>query len=92
MGYPTGIIPLTRVRKGEDLGRTKSRDLVEEIARKVEMGSEGLPVGVQVAARPWREHIALAVMGAIENVAGQREDYPGIAPLTEAVSPRREYR
>lgn len=81
LGYPTGIVPLTRVREGEDLGRPKSRDIVEETARKVEMGSKGLPVGVQVAARPWREHIVLAVMSAIENEARQRQDYPDIAPL-----------
>ena len=27
----------------------------------------GLPIGVQVAARPWREDLVLAVMGGIES-------------------------
>jgi fatty acid amide hydrolase len=35
-----------------------------------------LPVGVQVVARPWREHIGLAVMSAIEKEARKREDFP----------------
>jgi amidase len=31
---------------------------------------EGLPIGVQVAAKPWREDVALAVAGLIEENAG----------------------
>jgi len=30
------------------------------------MNSAGLPVGVQVAARPWREDIVIALMAALE--------------------------
>lgn len=81
LGYPAGVVPLTRVRPGEDLGRAQSRDLVAQAARRVEQNSVGLPVGVQVVARPWREHVALAVMGALEAVACQREDYPHDPPL-----------
>jgi Asp-tRNA(Asn)/Glu-tRNA(Gln) amidotransferase A subunit family amidase len=81
LGYPTGIVPLTRVRLEEEVGRTPSRDVVEQAALKVERGSAGLPVGVQVVARPWREHVALAAMQVIEEVAGARQDYPGIAPV-----------
>lgn len=81
LGYPAGVVPLTRVRPGEDLGRPQSRDMVEEAARKVEVGSAGLPVGVQVVARPWREHVALAVMSVLETMARQREDYPDCPPL-----------
>jgi len=32
--------------------------------------SEGLPIGVQVAARPWRDDVALAAAQAIENALG----------------------
>lgn len=79
LGYPTGIVPFTRVRSEEEVGRAPSRDVVEQAARKVELGSAGLPVGVQVVARPWREHVALAAMRAIEEVACKGEDYPGVA-------------
>ncbi len=54
---------------------------MEQAAYKVEVGSAGLPVGVQVVARPWREHVALAAMQAIEEAVRTRDDYPGIAPL-----------
>jgi fatty acid amide hydrolase len=81
LGYPTGIVPLTRVHAEEEVGRAPSRDIVEQAALKVERGSAGLPVGVQVVARPWREHVALAAMQAIEEIASERQDYPGIAPV-----------
>ena len=81
LGYPAGIVPFTRVRSDEEVGRAPSRDIVEKTARKVEMGSASLPVGVQIVARPWREHVALAAMGAIEEAASRREDYPGIASM-----------
>ena len=54
---------------------------MEQAASKVELGSAGLPVGVQVVARPWREHIALAAMRTIEEVVRARSDYPGIAMM-----------
>ncbi len=81
LGYPAGVVPFTRVRPGEEVGRAPSRDMVEKTARKVELGSAGLPVGVQVVARPWREHVALAAMRAIEEIASTHEDYPGIASM-----------
>jgi fatty acid amide hydrolase len=81
LGYPTGIVPFTRVHAEEEVGRGPSRDLVEQAAYKVEVGSAGLPVGVQVVARPWREHIALVAMQAIEEAARTRDDYPGIATI-----------
>ncbi len=76
LGYPAGVVPVTRVRQGEAVGRAPSRDVIEKIARQVEEGSEGLPIGVQVVARPWREHIALAAMAAIESSARALPGYP----------------
>jgi len=38
---------------------------MEHAAYETEVGSAGLPVGVQVVARPWREHVALAAIKAI---------------------------
>ena len=66
LGYPAGVVPFTRVRADEEVGRAPSRDAVEKLARSVEQGSVGLPVGVQVVARPWQDHVALAAMSAIE--------------------------
>ncbi len=80
-GFPAGIVPVTRVRPGEESDRPPSRDLVDRTARESERGSAGLPIAVQVIARPWRDHIALAAMAQIEAVARQQPDYPAQPPL-----------
>jgi fatty acid amide hydrolase len=76
LGYPAGVVPVTRVRADEESQRGASRDLIQRAARAVEAGSAGLPVGVQVVARPWREHVALAAMQAIEHGARKHADFP----------------
>ena len=65
LGVPAGVVPVTRVRAGEESDRSDSRDVVDREAREVERDSAGLPVGVQVSGRPWREDVVLAVMGAL---------------------------
>ncbi len=80
-GFPAGIVPVTRVRQGEESDRPASRDLVDRVAREAEQGSAGLPIAVQVIGRPWRDHIALAAMAAIEAAARKQPDYPARPPL-----------
>ena len=81
LGYPTGVVPVTRVREDEESQRKRSLDRLEGVAQATERGSAGLPVGVQVVARPWQEHIAFAAMRAIEVAMHGNADYPGIAML-----------
>lgn len=66
LGFPAGVVPVTRVREDECDARPETRDAVQRVAREVDRGSAGLPVGVQVVARPWMEHIALAAMAQVE--------------------------
>jgi fatty acid amide hydrolase len=76
LGYPSGVVAATRVRPGEETAQRRTRDLVERAAARAEAGSEGLPVGVQVIARPWREDIVLAVMRLLEGAFRARPGYP----------------
>ncbi|HVZ43323.1 MAG TPA: amidase [Ramlibacter sp.] len=69
VGYPAGVVPVTRVRVGEEVGRAASKDVVQKLAREAEEASAGLPIGVQVVARPWQEHVALAAMAAVQDRA-----------------------
>jgi hypothetical protein len=69
------------VRADEETDRPQSRDIVEHTARENDLGNAGLPIAVQVIARPWQEHVALAVMQAIENGARRRPDYPAAPPI-----------
>jgi fatty acid amide hydrolase len=79
LGMPAGVVSLTRVRPGEESDRPASRDGYERAARQVEEGSAGLPVGVQVVARHWREDAVLAVMAALEARFRTRTDYPQLS-------------
>jgi fatty acid amide hydrolase len=80
LGMPAGVVPFTLVRPGEDRPRRAGRDLVDRAARSVERGSAGLPVGVQVVARHWRDDVALAVMAALEAAAaGSPPTAPNVA-------------
>ncbi len=81
LGMPAGVVAATRVRPGEESDRKPSRDFAERAARGVESGSAGLPVGVQVVARHWREDVALAVMGVLEEHFRGGPDYPADPPI-----------
>jgi fatty acid amide hydrolase len=81
LGWPAGVVAATRVKVGEERGRPSSRDLMDDTARKVDEGSAGLPVGVQVASRPGREELVLAVMAALEGHFRKSGDYP-LTPVT----------
>jgi fatty acid amide hydrolase len=80
LGLPSGVVPATRVRDDEETLRVASRDRVERQARAVDSGSAGLPVGVQVAALPWREDVVLAIQSALESHFAQQPDWPGHGP------------
>jgi fatty acid amide hydrolase len=80
-GFPAGVVPVTRVRPGEESGRPPSHDLMDRVARETERDSAGLPIAVQVIARPWRDHIGLAAMAKIEAEARRKPDYPARPPL-----------
>jgi fatty acid amide hydrolase len=81
LGMPAGVVAATRVRPGEESDRPPSKDPVVKVARAVEEGSAGLPVGVQVVARHWRDAVALAVMAALEEHFRKQPDYPARPPL-----------
>lgn len=88
LGYPAGNVPITQVRPNEEIGRVASLDLVERAARAVEHGSAGLPVGVQLVARPWQEHVALAAMRALLDAARALPSYPHLSVVHQARSGR----
>lgn len=77
LNFPAGVVPVTKVEPSETswIGPLPQDGIAKRCAEVVR-GSEGLPVGVQVVARPYREDVALAVMAAIE--AGVQGDvgYP----------------
>lgn len=81
IGAPAGVAPITRVQLGEESDRVVGKDLADITAQQVELGSAGLPVGVQVVARHWREDIVLAVMATLEGVFRDQPAYPAVPTL-----------
>jgi fatty acid amide hydrolase len=62
LGFPAGVARVSEVKKEEAVGRRAGFDVQQRIAAKTEKLSEGLPLAVQIAARPWREDIVLALI------------------------------
>ncbi|MCC9609616.1 amidase [Blastopirellula sp. JC732] len=81
LGVPCGTVACSRVGEDELSDRTVLSDPVERSAQQVELASAGMPVGLQVAGRPWREDQVLAIMGKIESYFRQRDDYPDVTRL-----------
>jgi fatty acid amide hydrolase len=73
---PAGVLPMTRVADGEAHASRNPRDYIERYAAQNQSGSQGLPVGVQVAAWPWREDIVLRLMHLLEAARGPFDSWP----------------
>jgi fatty acid amide hydrolase len=50
--------------------------MLARLAARVDAGSAGLPVGVQVVGRPWAEDTVLAAKAAIERGVRDDPDFP----------------
>lgn len=77
LNLPAGVIPITRVRPTETERKEKA-DRLDKKAAHIERGSAGLPIGVQIVGRPWREEDVLAAMKAIENEAKATSEFPSV--------------
>ena len=78
VNFPAGVVPVTTVRPDEARARHGGGRL-EKRASSVDEGSTGLPLGVQVVARPFREEHVLAAMAAIEAAVAGDEGFPRMA-------------
>jgi fatty acid amide hydrolase len=81
LGAPAGVVSIGRVRAGEESDRRVTKDLADIHAQQVERGSAGLPLGVQVVGRHWRDDVVLAVMSALEQCFAGTPDFPNAANL-----------
>lgn len=76
LGWPAGVVPFTTVGPDEQCDRPDAADRVVRTARQIEADSAGLPMGVQVLAKPWREDLVLAVMRALEEATATAANHP----------------
>ena len=75
LNYPAGVAPVTRVLEHET-ERANPKDTVEKRCADAERHADGMPVGVQVVAAPYREDRVLAAMAVIEDACAQETLYP----------------
>jgi len=69
LDFPAGVLPVTIVSQQDMLNHPKRRgDLWDILMNRSECDNEGLPVGVQVAALPFREDILIEAMQIIEEL------------------------
>lgn len=83
LDLPAGVVPVTRVRSNETQGRMEVEDKFDRTAYQIERRGVGMPMGVQVAARPYEEHRVLQIMSAIEAELKTDPEYP-VTPVTPA--------
>ncbi|MEM9694307.1 MAG: amidase family protein, partial [Myxococcota bacterium] len=83
LNFPAGVVPVTRVRAGEVGRYPLQRERIEKKVNEVDKRSVGLPVGVQVIAKPYEEHKVLAVMQHIETSCRDDDGFPR-TPVTPA--------
>ena len=72
---PAAIVPVTTVRANET-GRSPILGLLDRHAARVDRKSAGLPVGVQIAGRPWDEATVLALALALEEALASDPERP----------------
>ncbi len=65
LGFPAGVARIGQVRENEAVGRKTSLDVLERTAAKTEKLSAGLPLSVQIAAKPWREDVVLSLIDVL---------------------------
>lgn len=81
--FPAGVVPVTVVREDEAKGTyikdTESRwiDKTARMIEKSEIGSQGMPLCVQIVTQQYRDEECLGVMKIIDDVMGNfRVDLP----------------
>ncbi|TWT38242.1 Acylamidase [Posidoniimonas corsicana] len=71
---PAGVVPVGEVTAEDERAELAAGSgawaVEDRLRRQNAAGSAGLPIGVQVMARPWRDDVALAVMSALESANG----------------------
>jgi fatty acid amide hydrolase len=66
INFPVGAIPITKVRESEQAYKSEFDDRLTDALKLTLKNSEGLPVGVQIAALPWKDELVVETMKIID--------------------------
>jgi len=66
-GFPAGIVPITKVKKGETTSYVDTHDdIITRDIKQDMIDSEGMPLGVQIIGYPFEDESVLAVMQSLD--------------------------
>ena len=71
--FPAGSIPITRVREDEQDYACEYDDQAAAEGKLTMQQSVGLPVGVQIGCKPFKDELVLSIMKRFEEVIGKTE-------------------
>jgi len=77
LNLPAGVVSITTVRSNET-ERPERSDRLDKRAVAIQRGSAGLPIGVQIVGRPFREDVVLAAMMQVEGEARSSGEAPRV--------------
>jgi fatty acid amide hydrolase len=67
LGFPAGVARVGEVQANEAVARKAGLDILERTAAQTEKMSAGLPLSVQIAAKPWREDVVISLIEVLHN-------------------------
>lgn len=76
LNFPAGVVPVTRVTSTDTAAVPDGNDRVEKKRAEIERAGVGLPTGVQLVARPYREDLVLALLAEVEQGVRENTDFP----------------
>ena len=75
--FPSGTMPITVVKQGEDTFEEKVYDdMLTKFVKASTKGSENMPIGLEVIAAPFKDEKALAIMKIIEQQVKFHQSHP----------------
>jgi fatty acid amide hydrolase len=81
LDFAAGVAPVTTVTTA-DVGRyPTANDRIEKKLARIDSASVGLPVGIQIVARPYQEATLIAVMSALDDALRPQDGFP-VTPVT----------
>ncbi|CAG9313380.1 unnamed protein product [Blepharisma stoltei] len=66
--YPSGIVPVRLVEENETNFESEINDLFTRSAKKIMAVSAGMPIGIQIAGKPYHDEVVLGVMKQVEDI------------------------
>ena len=76
MDVPSGALSITTIGASEQTDRDPTGSPIMGLAARIERGTAGLPVAIQIMGRPHQDRLVLGAMSVMERHFASGDDYP----------------